>query len=334
MRPVASIIMPSYNRAHHICETLDSIRAQSLEAWECIVVDDGSTDDSLAIVTSYVQRDPRVKLMQRGREPKGAGTCRNIAVEHACGRYVMFLDTDDILAPFCLEHRVGVMEANPELDFSIFPMLLFHEKVEDAERLWNIDTGEDDIVRLLQLDPICPGTGTLWRRDSFVRLGMWNEYLSIWQDIELHLRAFTGPYRYVKRMDMKPDVYIRESVASLSRESYDSPEKLESRAYVVRAAVALLRECGKANLVPEVRHLCANVAFGAARAGQLDFARRLRTWGELEGVLGPVDSRRIRFAELCRLSRLDRIPAIRQMRDRMAGSSQPRRTLGTVKITR
>lgn len=61
----------------------------------------------------------------RDREPKGACTCRNIAVENARGRYVLFLDTDDLLAPFCLAQRVAVLDSQPDLDFAVFSMLLF-----------------------------------------------------------------------------------------------------------------------------------------------------------------------------------------------------------------
>ncbi|MEO7684544.1 MAG: glycosyltransferase family 2 protein, partial [Gemmatimonadaceae bacterium] len=314
-------------------ETLDSMLAQSDPRWEAIVVDDGSTDNSPDLISAYSQRDSRVRLMAREREPKGACTCRNIAVEHARGRYLLFLDTDDVLAPYCLEQRIAVMELNPEADFAVFPMLLFQGSIGNADRRWNIETGEDDLLRVLRMDPICQGTGTLWRRDSFIRAGMWDEHLRLWQDIELHLRAFGGGFRFVKRLDLPPDVYIRETETSLSRGAYHSREKLESRALVARKAVTLLRQVGRAELIPEVRHFASSVVLGAAAAGNLDIAREIRRWGERDGVFSRAESWRLRFAELSRASRLDRVPAIRRLRDDLALNFQADVTLGQVRVT-
>ena len=329
---LVTICVPSYNRTDLVGETLDSILAQSDPRWEAIVVDDGSTDDSLAVISAYAALDPRIRLMSRDREPKGACACRNIAVEHGRGRYVLFLDTDDLLAPFCLEQRVAVMEENPSADFAVFPMLLFEGSVHNADRLWNVENGEDDLVRVLRMDPVCQGTGTLWRRDSFIRAGMWDEQLKLWQDIELHLRAFGGGYRFVKRLDLPPDVYIREMDTSLSRGAYHSKEKLESRAAVARKAVALLRASGRPELIPEVRHFASSVALGAAASGNLDIASNTRAWGEREGVFSRSEARRLRFAELARVSRLDRLGAIRRLRDELSSGFQAKVTLGQVRV--
>jgi glycosyltransferase involved in cell wall biosynthesis len=327
-----TICIPSLNPGNLVTETLDSILAQSEPRWEALVVDDGSTDNSPALIAEYARRDPRIRLMQRPRERQGACACRNIAVENANGRFVMFLDTDDLLAPFCIEQRLKVMEDNPQLDFAIFPMFVFTGDPRTADRLWNIETGEDDLIRLLRLDPICPGTGTLWRRDSFVRVGMWDERIRMWQDIELHLRAFTGDYRFAKRLDLDPDVFIRENQTSISRAEYQSREKLESRAFVVRHGVAVLRQAGRSDLVPQMRFLCAGVVLGAARSGNLDIARGLRKWAENEGVLTSGDSWRLRFAEFCRASRLDRIPVVRNVREALAQSFRTPSSLGQVRL--
>src|SRR5438874_4990605 len=143
---VVTICTPSFNRADLIRETLDSLIAQTLPEWEMIVVDDGSTDNSSDIVREYSARDPRIRLLSRDREPKGACTCRNIAVENALGRYVLFLDTDDLLAPFCLAQRVAVLESQRDLDFAVFSMLLFSGSPASADRFWNIDSADDDLL--------------------------------------------------------------------------------------------------------------------------------------------------------------------------------------------
>ena len=325
-----TICTPSFNRADLIRETLDSLLAQTLSEWEMIVVDDGSNDDSLDIIREYGERDPRIRLLSRDREPKGACTCRNIAVENARGRYVLFLDTDDLLAPFCLAQRVAVLESQPDLDFAVFSMLLFSGSPASADRFWNIDSADDDLLRLLRLDPVCQGTGTLWRRDSFIRAGLWNEKLKVWQDIDLHLRAFSGAFKYEKRLDLPADAFLRETNSSLSRGDYQSLEKLESRTRVTREAVAVLRSAGRSELIPQVRYFCSSVILGAAASGNFSLARDTIVWGEREGVLSSEESRSLRFAVAFRRWRIDRLGFIRRLRERLTSRFVASGTLGVI----
>ena len=335
--PVASvgvtICIPSFNRADLIRETLDSILAQTSPHWEALIVDDGSTDDSLDVIAEYSKRDARVRMLKRDRLPKGACTCRNIAVENARKNCVMFLDTDDILAPFCVQQRLEAIEKEKAADFVIFPMLLFQTDVSKASHFWNVENGQDDLLRVLRLDPICQGTGTLWRADSFKRLGGWNEDLKIWQDIELHVRAFTANLRFMKRFDLSPDVYLRESVGSLSRGDYQSRDKLESRASVVRLALGSVRRAGKPEMIREIRFLCSSVIFGAATAGHLDIASELRSWAAREGVLTGDEISRLRFAEFTRSSRFDHFAPVRRIRDALMRVFVIEPTLGKVAFT-
>ncbi|MCW5913707.1 MAG: glycosyltransferase [Chitinophagaceae bacterium] len=235
--PLVSIITPSYNRAKIVVETAESIFRQSYENWEWVVVDDGSTDGSWDLLNQFQAKDNRVKIFKRDREPKGAATCRNIAVEKCKGEYLIFLDTDDLLAHFCLEQRLEAMRQNPYSDFIIFPMLLFSKQPDDKKLLWNVETGEGDLARVLHSDPICQGTGTLWKKESFVRIGMWREDLKIWQDIELHIRSFVNNLKYIKRLDLVPDVFLRVSEISLSRTGFHSFAKLKSRIAVFEYAL-------------------------------------------------------------------------------------------------
>ena len=196
-----SIITPSFNRADVISETAQSIFNQTYKNWEWVITDDGSTDESMKILQQYAAADNRVKLFERKREPKGACTCRNISIENSTGDYLLFLDSDDLLASFCLQQRVNTMHENPDCDFAIFSMLIFRKKPGDMMLLWNIDSPKDDIERILLGDAICQGTGTLWKKSSFVKIGMWDEKLLLWQDVELHLRSLLYPLKYCKRLD-------------------------------------------------------------------------------------------------------------------------------------
>lgn len=240
--PVVSIITPSFNRADIVHETAESIFAQTSPHWEWVIVDDGSNDDSWEILKSYAQKDARVKIFKRDREPKGACTCRNIAVERCTGDYVMFLDTDDVMAPYCVEQRQTIAAQYPDCDFVVFSMLMFKLQPDDMNLLWNIDSDEDDLSRVLRGNPVCQGTGPLWRKSSFEMVGMWSEDLKLWQDIELHIRSLLYPVKYQKRLDLAPDVYLRVSDNSLSRGAYNSVPKLNSRIRVYEYAAQKIVE--------------------------------------------------------------------------------------------
>lgn len=96
--PLVSIIIPTYNRAHLIRETLDSVLAQTYTHWECIVVDDGSTDGTDEVLAEYVAKDSRFQYHHRPKNrSKGANACRNYGFELSKGEYVNWFDSDDLM---------------------------------------------------------------------------------------------------------------------------------------------------------------------------------------------------------------------------------------------
>ncbi|MDR2963048.1 MAG: glycosyltransferase [Bacteroidales bacterium] len=122
-----SIITPMYNSEKYLSETIESVLKQTYTNWEMILIDDGSSDNSIQIAENYRTQDERIVVYKRMREPKGVSTCRNIGIENAKGEYLLFLDSDDLLTETCIENRVQYMIANPNLDFAIFQMLRFNE---------------------------------------------------------------------------------------------------------------------------------------------------------------------------------------------------------------
>lgn len=105
--PVVSVITPIYNSADYLADTIESVQLQSFEAWELILVDDCSTDGSLALAQKYGQQDSRIRLICL-EQNSGAAVARNTAIAAARGRYIAFLDSDDMW----LEHKLAV-----QLDF-------------------------------------------------------------------------------------------------------------------------------------------------------------------------------------------------------------------------
>lgn len=330
--PLVSILTPSFNREDFIAETLDSIAAQTYPFWENVVVDDGSTDGTKQIIADYAARDSRFKLFDRRSGPKGACTCRNEGVGRSSGKYLLFLDTDDIIEPFCLAQRVAAMEARPDLDFVIFPGLMFERTPHDLGLWWNIDKPEEELSRQFKQDAICQGTGVLWRKDSFERIGMWDTSLMLWQDIDLFFRAFIQGYRYEKRFDLPPDLHNRISQASLSRGSFLAPAKTLSRCEVVKRAVSLLETNGLKGRKAEARFMTAEIVSGASRSGQHRLAAHMIAWGLRHGVLTFKEGLRLACLATARLTRLDR-GIEKALLDRLEVGLRCETTLGLVPTT-
>lgn len=115
-RPVVSIVIPTYNRAQTLTRAIESIRAQSFQDWEIIVVDDGSTDSTPNLLSNYAARLGQALMVIR-QYNRGCSAARNRGIEMARGRYVAFLDSDDEFRPQKLERQLELFNASPGLDF-------------------------------------------------------------------------------------------------------------------------------------------------------------------------------------------------------------------------
>lgn len=111
-RPEITVAMPAYNAAAHLREAVDSILAQSFEDFELLVVDDGSTDSTLALAQSIGDKRIRVERLPAN---KGRATARNMALGRARGRYLAWMDADDIAMPHRLEVQHACLEAHPQI---------------------------------------------------------------------------------------------------------------------------------------------------------------------------------------------------------------------------
>ncbi|MED3646437.1 glycosyltransferase family 2 protein [Halalkalibacterium halodurans] len=107
--PVVSIITPCYNAEMFIRDTIESVLNQTFSNWEMVIVDDGSTDRTVQIVESYASQDERIRLIQLEKN-SGPAVSRNTAIQHARGRYLAFLDSDDQWLPEKLERQLEFMQ--------------------------------------------------------------------------------------------------------------------------------------------------------------------------------------------------------------------------------
>lgn len=108
---LVSIIIPAYNSESFIAETLDSVLSQTYRNWECIIVDDGSTDGTRPIVERYIQKDSRFQY--RHQENQGPSVARNNAIAHSSGKYILPVDADDMITPFYVVKAVDYFEQFP-----------------------------------------------------------------------------------------------------------------------------------------------------------------------------------------------------------------------------
>jgi len=126
--PAASCIVIFLNEERFLAEAIESVLAQNHDSWELLLVDDGSTDGSAAIAREFVQRHPdRVRYLQHaGSVNLGMSAARNLGLAHARGRYVGFLDADDVWLPGKLTEQVGILDRRPDVGMVYGRTLLWH----------------------------------------------------------------------------------------------------------------------------------------------------------------------------------------------------------------
>jgi glycosyltransferase involved in cell wall biosynthesis len=121
--PLVSVITPTYNTEAFISETIDSVRAQSYTNWEMVIVDDASSDATVAILKKYAALDDRIKVHVLETN-SGAAIARNTAIENAAGSYIAFLDADDLWKPEKLTKQIAFMqEKNIAVSFTSYELM-------------------------------------------------------------------------------------------------------------------------------------------------------------------------------------------------------------------
>jgi hypothetical protein len=283
--PLISVITPTRNRAALLEQTLDSVAAQTLAAWEHLVIDDGSDDSTAQLMAARTTADPRVSYIVRQSPAAGANVCRNIGIRTARAPLVVLLDSDDLLEPHCLERRVATMSRNVDLDFVTFQSGVFQARIGDLGRVLDDQLVGDDLCRFLYFEAPWIITSPTWRRETLLKLGLFDEALLSWQDIELHVRALTAGCRYVRFPEVDHHVRWQYEPTKVSIEQRRSPRHLEGAIAVIERLEAHVRAGPGMDWVRQ-RALCGLYFFVAERwverqelKAALDAWRRIRTRG-------------------------------------------------------
>lgn len=186
-----TIIIPSFNRADIISETLNSVLSQIYHNWECIIVDDGSSDHTEEVVKKFIKNDSRFSFYHRPDGMlKGANSCRNFGFLKAKGEYIKFLDSDDLLTDDCLQKQVTVLNSNPELQVCLSYGRYFNDETRNLEEYWSRNMEYPDYllghitnqIRWAVSDP-------LWRK-AFFYVPPFKEGLMNSQEWLMHGEAF------------------------------------------------------------------------------------------------------------------------------------------------
>lgn len=196
MKPIASIIIPCYNNEVHVAQAIESALAQSLKNIEVIVIDDGSTDNSTAIIDSY-----KHLILINKTENQGACAARNLGLKLSSGRYIKFLDADDYLVPDCLERQVTQINQYG----NDTPLLVFGDAswVDEAGDIHSYSPAPPmfapgtvvDFEWVIMNAPLtsCP----LHKRDDLLNVGGFDIRVPRGQEYDLHMRLFLAGVSFI-----------------------------------------------------------------------------------------------------------------------------------------
>lgn len=230
---LVSILIPIFNREHRIEETLTSLKAQTYTNWECVLVDDGSTDNTWKVLEQLAGSDTRIRCFKRLEDrPKGANACRNIAFEKSRGSLVNWFDSDDILLPNFIERKLEALQAAAQevpvvfCESQTFAMRDGQVEILQYFPIKYDDFYEDFILRRFQLSM----PAGLWRK-SYVhdRFGVqpFDEQITQSQDYDFYFRVFQESFDF--EIVHEPLFNYRKEDVSISSDFMSrKPEHLRS----------------------------------------------------------------------------------------------------------
>jgi glycosyltransferase involved in cell wall biosynthesis len=188
--PLVSIVIPLYNKSDWIIPTLISVTRQEHSNWECIIVDDGSTDDSLDIVNKFVEINKgNWKIVAQPNS--GQAIARNYGISLSRGKYIAMLDADDIWFTAKLKKQVKFMEQNPEIDLLYCSYVIFEEGLNKTFRIIRFTNSQRMVTRWLKM----LGFGgliesvSMIRRTHFDNIGMFDPELSTSSGLDIAIKS-------------------------------------------------------------------------------------------------------------------------------------------------
>jgi glycosyltransferase involved in cell wall biosynthesis len=282
-----SVIVPCFNYGHLLAETLDCVRRQTLRDWECIVVDDGSTDRTGDVARSFVSEDRRFSYLHQ--DNRGLSAARNAGLRVAKGEYAQLLDADDLVEDDKLRVHTAFLDAQEGFALVYGPMLFFRDRggsrglsrgrggVDAGWMTMWPDTNDPMLSALIDGNQF-PVSAALFRLAVLGEVGYFDEALRSHEDWEFWLRwAFAGK-RFHGLEARRTATLIREHESSMTRRAVTMAEtRLEVRKRIDRLArsealQARNREC---TVYDTCELAAARIASGLWRVGIPEYLRGL-----------------------------------------------------------
>jgi len=208
--PKITVYMPNFNYGPYIDQAVESVLAQSMSKWELIIIDDGSTDDSLQILTKY-RVDERITIIEQ--ENKGLNVTNNVAIRLARGEYVVRIDADDYVDENFLLVLSNILDTKPDVGL-VYPD--YHHIDADGEIFETVRRKKiNKEVELLDLP--AHGACTMFRRDVLLNLGSYNEEFTCQDGYDIWIRFIK---RYKPYNVNVPLFYYRQHSVSLTKNEH------------------------------------------------------------------------------------------------------------------
>ncbi|HEY9827653.1 MAG TPA: glycosyltransferase family 2 protein, partial [Stenomitos sp.] len=186
--PTVSVVIPAYNAEQYILETIRSVQNQTFSAFEILVVDDGSTDQTLALLETL--NEPRLRVITG--QHKGVSAARNCGIAAAQGEFIAFLDADDLWTPDKLQDQVEALQRSPAAGLAYSWTYYWMYAVEKASRTTSLVrsqvSGTDAYRTFLQENVVTSGSNITVRRAAVAAVGGFDESLTHGEDWEFCCR--------------------------------------------------------------------------------------------------------------------------------------------------
>lgn len=216
--PRVAVIVPAYGVAHLLGEALDSLQGQTLQDWECVVIDDGAPDDVAGAVAPYLH-DPRIRFL--ATDNRGVSAARNRAIAATTAPYIALLDGDDRFHPEYLQQAVAEFDAHPNARLATCNAVIFgavpKPRLCFEEKQGTLDGRSGSLADVLDRS-FGVYIGTTFRRADFDAIGGFDRDLTHAEDLDLWVRLMMlgGVARYIDRV--LGEYRVRASSASASAE--------------------------------------------------------------------------------------------------------------------
>ncbi len=209
-----SVVMPAFNVAPYIGAAIASVLAQTFQDWELIVVNDGSTDDTVEAAQAWVDSDSRIRIYHR--ENGGISAARNTALEHATGQFIAILDSDDLWQPAFLEAQLAIFAARPDVDIVTGNGWFLGGRLHGRTVRPSPDVRPQPTLQTILADEMAIFIMSVFRRRVYETIGGFDATLRSNEDYDYWLRASVAGFSFW-RNDMPLGHYRRrdDSVSAL-----------------------------------------------------------------------------------------------------------------------